>query len=824
VTPLTLENSDLHFSIELPSGGWSLYSRDEGGGYVEGVRMGADYRMGSQPQRWAGTLDRTRSRPPVTEDSRHGPLQTLKLEKLPDACGLALTLEFAMPLERPFFLWRLTAHNRGAQPLRLDRLGLLAAGPASVPAATWTQRLRHLFWRPLESRSTGSVRPNAGPGQPAFFTNGWQSWGYTGALGAGDHYPYTRLGPFTTPMKVNRGTPQPRRPGHFASDMFGVLADRTHRTGMLVGFLSQVQQFGSVEAFVHQFAPSLKIWANGDGVALAPGDSHETDWAILQFMRLDDPDPLGPYMEAAGIEAEARVSLVKDTPVGWCSWYQFFDRVAEADVIANLEAVRQGQETLPLSLFQLDDGYQADVGDWFERNAKFPHDLRWLSDRIRAAGLTPGLWLAPFSAKLTAKIEQEHPDWILRHASGRKVNAGRVFDAWSHALDVTHPAVQSHVDRLIRTAVNEWGFSYLKLDFLYMGALQGKPHNPSLTRAQALRRALKLIREAAGPATFLLGCGCPLGSGIGVFDAMRISADVDPRWEPNHFGTTFFFKSEPDMPSARNAIRNMLTRAPMHRRWWLNDPDCLLARDQDTHLTWDEVISLASAIALSGGMFVLSDDMTRLSPERRRVIQPLLPVVGRAARAVDWMDAPMPEKLILPMSGPVGDWWVIGLFNWEDRPRTLSLNLKDFGLSPRIPWHALDFWNQRYYYTSSGEVTFGNIAAHGSVLLAVREAASDFGSLQRLPKSRSMWIGSDLHFTQGFEVGAWDSDDTGINLTVSLGRRASGRIWLDLSGNPKAVEVDGKRVQAERIQDQIYTIPVEIAGETRIWIGMLSER
>ena len=59
---------------------------------------------------------------------------------------------------------------------------------------------------------------------------------------------------------------------------------------------------------------------------------------------------------------------------------------------------------------------------------------------------------------------------------------------------------------------------------------------------------------------------------------------------------------EPTLPSAANAIRNVLTRSWMHRRLWLNDPDCLMVRRSDTQLSDAERSSLAGAIAASGGM------------------------------------------------------------------------------------------------------------------------------------------------------------------------------------------------------------------------------
>ena len=43
-------------------------------------------------------------------------------------------------------------------------------------------------------------------------------------------------------------------------------------------------------------------------------------------------------------------------------------------------------------------------------------------------------------------------------------------------FDTTHPEVQEHL-RSVFARVVDWGFRYLKLDFLYAGALQGVRHN-----------------------------------------------------------------------------------------------------------------------------------------------------------------------------------------------------------------------------------------------------------------------------------------------------------------------------------------------------------
>jgi alpha-galactosidase len=459
--------------------------------------------------------------------------------------------------------------------------------------------------------------------------------------------------------------------------------------------------------------------------------------------------------------------------------------------------IEKDRARLPLTLIQLDDGFEANVGDW-EANSKFPSGLRAAADSIRASNFVPGIWLAPFIAKPDSKLAREHGDWFVRgdlagfpNLLGLNYsNAGFVFNTFCRGLDTTHPAAQDFTRNLISKAVNEWGYPYLKLDFLYAAALKGKRYDSTVTRAQALRKGLEIIREAAGEKTFLLGCGCPLGSAVGIVDGMRIGADVAPDWKPKYFGMTLPFCDEKGMPSAENAIRNTITRAPLHKRWWLNDPDCLLV-GESTNLNLDEVQALASVIALSGGMFMVSDDMTTLSEERRKIIEKVMPLeVGSAKWEVrsgrleirDWFESEMPGHLEVKMNGAVGEWKVVGLFNWSERKTKKQLKVE--GES-----HVWDFWNQTYARAGAETAFEVELAPHSGRLLAVRRAI-------RAPQ----FVGSSLHFSQGLEILEWDGTERSLRVVVKLNRNAEGSVYLALPKNSKHKEV----------ADGIYSFPINL--------------
>jgi len=337
------------------------------------------------------------------------------------------------------------------------------------------------------------------------------------------------------------------------------------------------------------------MWANGDGARLDPGESITTDWACLHFLEVDSPDPLAPYLEAVASETPPR-RISPESPAGWCSWYQYDQDISQEIIQRNLETAAALRDALPLDVIQIDDGFQTRVGDWFSFTPGFPEGLAPLAREIKERGFTPGLWLAPFILERGSRLAQEHPEWLLRGRLNQPANAGFIWDRFPTALDLTHPGALDYVKEVVRAAVHEWGFQYLKLDFLYAAALPGRYRDPRRTRAQVLRAGLEALREAAGEDAFLLGCGCPLGPALGLVDAMRVGTDVAPTWQPVYPVIQPYFQHEPDIPSTRNAIQNALTRLPLHNRWWTNDPDCLLLRPE-TRLSLAEVRSMASVIA-----------------------------------------------------------------------------------------------------------------------------------------------------------------------------------------------------------------------------------
>jgi alpha-galactosidase len=460
-------------------------------------------------------------------------------------------------------------------------------------------------------------RPPA-PAPLRFLRHGWQSWSYTGVreLDPAGEPPFPS-GAWLRGMHHAVGQPAPDRAGWHESAIASVAGASPGGPACLAGVLETGAGFGVVYLRRDPDGVAVEVEVRLE-VPLAPGEKRRLE-AVRVALGDDASLLLERFAELWGWRAGARTRA--PFQAGWCSWYHFFHDVRESDLLRNLEALAKAREDFPISVVQLDDGYQRAVGDWLETNDKFPRGLAPVAADIRAAGFTPGIWTAPFCVVSESRVMQAHGDWLLRDgAAPFKALAHPMWTAetWVYGLDTTRDDVLAHLRDLFRSLV-ELGFPYLKLDFLHAAAMRADASDPRATRAERLRRGLEAVREGAGPDAFLLGCGCPLGPAVGVVDGMRIGPDVAPSWGPD--GTVPIPGLEPVVPSTGSALRSILHRAWMHRRLWLNDPDCLMARTSHTRLAPEEVRSLAAAVAATGGMVVFSDDVEALSPDDRRLVR-----------------------------------------------------------------------------------------------------------------------------------------------------------------------------------------------------------
>jgi alpha-galactosidase len=404
-------------------------------------------------------------------------------------------------------------------------------------------------------------------------------------------------------------------------------------TAVVAGLLETGRQFGLVHVRRVRGRAGTRLEIELEWVierALEPGERLDLEeaWVALGS---DVNRLLEAFASVWGRAAGARTAAPFQT--GWCSWYHFFHDITEEALLRNLDALASRRDELPVALVQLDDGYQRAIGDWLETNEKFPSGLAFVADRIRDAGFDAGIWTAPFSAVRHSHLLESHPDWALRGDDGEWLRGTLIpqwsAEGWCYALDPSHSGFEAHVEHVHR-CLAEMGFSYQKLDFVYMASMRGTAADPNLGRAERLRVGLDAVRRGAGDDAFLLGCGCPMGPAVGRVDGMRIGPDVAPTWAVD--APNVIPGIEPALPATGSAIRSIATRLFMHRRLWLNDPDCLMVRRRETRLSPDEIGCLADAIGASGGMVVFSDDVDLLGDDDAALLRSTV-ATGRAVDA-----------------------------------------------------------------------------------------------------------------------------------------------------------------------------------------------
>lgn len=404
------------------------------------------------------------------------------------------------------------------------------------------------------------------------YAEGWQSWSLTGACPA-TAMPFQVTDPESLAIDCQYATAAPAGVHQGA----GLLA-------IDPGDGSSLRIFGAFTA--GHAVPVIQARAT-DGGLLVSADGPVSERADSGGGGL--AGALGRWAAEFADQAGVPRGGLRPVPPVWCSWYQYYAAVTEEDIRANLAAM--DDLNMPVGVVQIDDGYQAAPGDWLVPSGRFA-DLPALVARIRESGRRAGIWIAPMLAGRASRLLREHPGWVVRdEASGEPVFAGTVCGQECTALDLTHPDAAAYLGRVLAT-MRGWGIDYFKIDFVYAGACEGRRHE-DVTGVEAYRRGLRLIRAAIGPDALLLGCGAPILPSVGLVDAMRVGPDIAAGYEPAD--------GNPSKPSQRAAARNTIARAWQQGRFWVNDPDCLMARPGvERRADWAAVVERFGGLRSSG--------------------------------------------------------------------------------------------------------------------------------------------------------------------------------------------------------------------------------
>lgn len=358
----------------------------------------------------------------------------------------------------------------------------------------------------------------------------------------------------------------------------------------------------------------MRVVKDLEGLVIRAGERYKL--FDLCFLKGTKDEVFDGYFDRLGIEKPREKKMC-----GYTSWYNLFGKIDETSVMRDLDGLAKAD--LGATVFQIDDGYQAAVGDWLETDSeKFPSGMKKLCDEIHARGFKAGLWLAPYLCAKKSRVAAEHPDWLLKK-DGRPVT-GNVGWGGAYVLDSTLSEVNEYLAKVFDVVLGEWGYDMVKLDFLYAAALFPKDGK---TRGELMTNAMKFLRARVGK-KLLLGCGVPLFPAFGTCDFCRVGSDVDLNFRERLFSR--FTNNE--IVSTYNAMTSSAFRHHLDGRAFTCDPDVFFLRDNNIKFTQGQKELLAIFNSLVGGVLFVSDNAGDYDENKKEIARRCF---ARDARVAD---------------------------------------------------------------------------------------------------------------------------------------------------------------------------------------------
>ncbi len=491
---------------------------------------------------------------------------------------------------------------------------------------------------------------------------------------------------------------------------------------------------------------SLCVHCEFDGVIVRPGQRRSTHWLMISAS--DDQEQLrqtGVQMLAA----EMRLAEPTPAPSFFCSWYFYGTDFTQADLDENLAGLKQ--RPLPFDVLLIDNGWMTDFG-CYEANERFELGMTHAAKAIEKAGYRPGIWTCPFVISNGSPILKKYPNLLARDVDGNLMTFS-CEKREEHVLDPTSPDAEPYFAELYGK-LTSWGYTAHKLDFLRAIIVSPRIRfaDPTMTRAQAYRRGMELIRKYAGKDAYILACGGLFEGTAGLADGMRIGSDTRGHWsDPN--AATAYQKLDYMARIKQNIFRNHTNRL------WHTDPDAMQLRrrhepfreqEQFFHLsegsfTDDEAMTLLANQYIGGGAVTLCERMAELDDDRYAMLRRVLPSVAEPAQIIDF-DAPKcPTMLWTRIEPEIADhrvWYTLTVFNWEDQPVNKSVPLSVIpGLALEQVMGVMELVTSTHHGLCDGsDVLKLKLPAHGVRVLRIAPWQD-----RKLP----LLLGTDGHLSGG---------------------------------------------------------------------------
>jgi alpha-galactosidase len=439
--------------------------------------------------------------------------------------------------------------------------------------------------------------------------------------------------------------------------------------------------------------------------------------------------------------------------VGWCTWEAHRRDLSEEKIVAAADFFAKHLKAYGFEYIQIDDGFEklplpviphgTLAEAWLETRDEFPEGHAGVVRKIKQRGLQSGIWTS--AAIYSDEFADAQPDCLLKDRAGRPL----LGDWVKYVLDCTPQSLDRHV-RPYFAGLKAAGYTYFKIDAirhlhydgLHEAVLLGLMENEEAERR--FRAFLRCGRDALGDDVFWLSSWGVLTQMVGLCDGCRTSQDAMPTWAGMQMQLV-------------ESARWFFTQ----RILFLNDPDHVCVR---APLEWARTV--LSMVALTGGLFMLSDALAEYDEQRLRLVQRCIPplttvtaetgpldsdyaaytwtkfhgfhvldekpfdaesMTDEEARnqAGQWPtmddDHPFSTLWAIHLDGAIGRWCVVGRFA-SIALRSSKLPIESLGLDPRPEYLVFDFWKQKYVGCVRGAIDCPALGLGHCQILAVRPA------------------------------------------------------------------------------------------------------
>jgi alpha-galactosidase len=358
-------------------------------------------------------------------------------------------------------------------------------------------------------------------------------------------------------------------------------------------------------------------------------------------------------------------------PMGWNSWNHFAEKVTDADVRASADAlVSSGMRDAGYIYVNIDDTWQGkrDASGVIHPNSKFP-DMKALADYVHSKGLKLGIYSSP-GPTTCARYEGSY---------GHEAQDAKTYAAW--------------------------GIDYLKYDLCGFRDVMRKEAGNDKQKAFAMQKAAYLkMRDA------LIAAGRPI-----VYSLCQYGWNDVWEWGPEVGGN--LWRTTGDINDTYNRMVEIgfsqvgLARFAGPGHW--NDPDMLEVGNGG--MSEEEYRQHMTLWVILAAPLLAGNDLSKMTPATLAILtnkeviavdQDSLGKQGDRAWAKGYS-----EIWTKPLSGGAT---AIGLFNRDKEPASITLNLREIGLSDTAKLR--DLWKGSDVEVSGGKYTV-TVPGHGAVLL-----------------------------------------------------------------------------------------------------------